>query len=349
MGNIWSKALFYKEWKNAFGLAVFMTISLILVKVYPLLSELVRLKSLIAKGHLAEQQLYQWFGNMLVGGAGDITVGMSIIITITVVYLFSHERQGATADLLASMPFSKKQIIGTKWLVGILTITIPFVIVFFLISGFYWANVSWINTAYGIVPQWTLINLVVLLTLYSFLFFVQTLMGQNIVAGIIGFICTMIPWYLISASYFVLGEILGLGRDNAFFNKMMEFGGYTIWFQWADATWVSDSTLGWEKYYYTYSQYGLKIGLMLLGIAGLYVLSQRYFARNPLEKNGQLLMFRSLEPVLIWGFAICLGFLGVTLFGMGYGSGRLLMSIYLAIGIVIGYFIARTTVSYYQG
>ncbi|MGI6597009.1 MAG: hypothetical protein ACOX2T_04295 [bacterium] len=52
-------------------------------------------------------------------------------------------------------------------------------------------------------------------------------------------------------------------------------------------------------------------------------------------------MFPFLEPVLIYGFAVCLGILLALLFGLGYGeSSVLVMDAFLIGGFVGGWLVA---------
>ena len=60
-------------------------------------------------------------------------------------------------------------------------------------------------------------------------------------------------------------------------------------------------------------------------------------------------MFPFLEPVLIYGFAVCLGILLALLFCLGYGeSSVLVMDAFLIGGFAGGWWLAKRVVTYYQ-
>jgi ABC-type transport system involved in multi-copper enzyme maturation permease subunit len=272
-----------------------------------------------------------------------------IIVGWLVLYQFRDSRQEAAGDLMASMPFTRRQIIFTKWVTGVMAIAVPFVVIFLLLTVFYWVNTEWISTPFRLLPQWATLYFLFLACFYSFMFFVQTVMGHPGIASVIGVICTMIPWYLLSAIPVILRQLLGLNYgDAALLDGIERLGEYTVWTRWVRPRYEYLFP-DWTTHQLIYTHYGLKVISMVAVIVLFYWLAQQAYAKNPLEKNGKLLMFRFLEPVLIWGFAVCLGMLIVFLFGLGYGSGFFGLVLYLVAGTAIGYWLAKKAVLYYQG
>lgn len=342
MTRYWSKALFYKEWKTCAWFLIILTVVSIEAPLTDMISDLVLIKRLAAEGMLAGSGMDQWFGSALVDDSSWLRIPL-FIIAILVTYQFRDIRREATGDLLASMPFTRCQVIFTKWATGMMVIAVPFLVTYLLLSVFYWLNRDWIATSYWLLPQWALLYFLFLSCFYGFMFFVQTVMGQSGTATVIGAICTVIPWYLLTGIPRLLRELLGL----SYMGVIEELGWYTVWPRWIEAR-MEYLPPDWTAYHYIYTHFGLKVLTMAAVIVVFYWLAERAYAHNPLERNGQLLMFRFLEPVLVWGFAICSGMLIAIILGLGYSFGRLGVALCLAAGTAFGYWMARRVVLYYQ-
>ena len=79
------------------------------------------------------------------------------------------------------------------------------------------------------------------------------------------------------------------------------------------------------------------------------LLGRRAYGENAVEKAGQLLMFPFLEPLLIYGFALCLSLLLPLFFGIGYGhDNNLITYVLLVVGFGGGWFLARRAVAHFR-
>lgn len=342
MKRYWSRALFQKDLATLATFAGLIFFIIILNVIYPIVSRLATIKELASYGNLKEEAFRQWFGEiLLVGEPGNLIFISFVLIISLVINLFNHDRKENTGELLASMPFTKKQTIGTKWFAGMLTIATPFLLAFAILSLLYWANIDWIDSPYRNIPAWATMNLLLGLTIYNFLFFVQTLMGHNTFAGVIGGICTVIPWFILMAVPWTIRAFFI--TNHHILQAMENLAPKTLIWGVLNYGRIYSSEFG---NYYHYPNFILRASLLLLGIAVLYWISERAFMANRVEKNGQLLMFDFLEPVLVWGFAICLGLFLLAVFGLGYGT--LASLVYLILGTALGYFIAYKTVAYYK-
>lgn len=345
MQKYWSKALFYKEGKNCLVALAAMLAVLVIHPLTALISRLNLFKAMAAKDILPQVRWGDWFGDILVSLSGRWLVILVFIVAWLVVSQFQDLRREATGDWLAGMPFTRRQMLGTKWLAGLMAIAVPFLAIFLLLSGFYWVQRDWIATSYGLIPQWALLHCLFLACLYSFLFFVQAVMGHPGAAGAVGLICTLVPWYLTQTIPGVVGGIIG---PHDLLTGMAEAGGYLMWPRWLEARYQFLPEGHPVGYQVIYTHYGIKGLVMAAVIIGFYALAQWAYARNSLEKNGQLLMFRFLEPVLIWGFALCFGLLVSVVFGLGFSGGASVLVLGLAAGPAAGYWLAKKAVGYYQ-
>ncbi len=344
MTRFWSKALFYKEKKTAAGVIGAFTAVLIMLKVYPQISYLNNAKETGSTDKLISVW-YHWFEKTLLGDYETVVPFVLLGIVFLVVALFGHDRQDSTGDLFGSLPFSKRQIITTKWLTGALIIIVPFLVVFIALSLFYGTNSHWIITPYSSIPLWTLLNLAMALTVFSFLFMVQTLMGNNTFGGIVGAICIVTPWYILMSGAQTLGKFLN-GYQSPVVQAMEKLASRTIIWQVLEPGITSGSLMATPvRYYYYYPDFALRLGILLAMIGLFFWVSLKAYQANPLEKNGELLMFSFLEPVLIWGFAICLGLFFPNIFGWRYETNNLIFTAYITLGTALGYFIARGAVA----
>lgn len=346
MAKYWSRALFYKEWKSAYWISIFLTGLLLINPVFDIMASFSMIKRDVESGILAYPQFSDWFINILFTSNWWLK-GYLVITVVLVLFLFNDDRQDATGNLLASMPFSRRQVIGTKWLTGALAVALPFGLVFFLLSVFYWVNIDWIDTPYGLLIQWAFLGLLFLLAFYTFLFFVQTVMGYPIAAGIIGAICSLVPWFFTAAAPPVIRELLNLAHDSPVLKVINKIHYYTWWPRIMEAR-MEYLPPNWDRGYYIYTHYGIKVVLLVLLIVVFYALAQLAFAKNSLEKNGQLLMFPFLEPVLIWGFAVCFALLLTGGLGLGYGAKPVPLSVHLVLWTAVGCWIAKRAVLHYQ-
>ncbi len=344
MTKYWSKALFYRSRKDIAGIVGAFTAVLIMLKVYPLISYLNILKEEASVNKLGGGW-YHWFEKALMVEFEGLIPFVVFGVVALVISLFRHDRLDTTGDLLGSLPFTKKQIIVTKWLTGALVVIVPFLLVFLLLSLFYGTNSYWITTPYSTIPSWTLMNLALALTIFSFLFMVQTLMGHSTYGGIVGAICIVTPGYLLLAGSQVLGKLL-YSYQNSIVVAMERLAPKTLIWQVLEPGITSESLFTTPvKYYYYYPNFSLKLVILLAMISLFFWISLKAYQANRLEKNGEILMFGFLEPVLIWGFALCLGLFFPNIFGWSFETNNLLFIIYIILGMALGYFIARGAVA----
>ncbi|WP_027625070.1 ABC-2 transporter permease [Clostridium lundense] len=123
-------------------------LDLIVFKIISIISSLTYLKSYKqsvlqrAAGdsnyRIIDYNLYEkyWFNNSL-NEFDPWIFGVIALTIVLAIILFQSERNSSTYSLIASMPFKRSEVIKTKWLTGILAITLPFIITFVVISIFY--------------------------------------------------------------------------------------------------------------------------------------------------------------------------------------------------------------------
>lgn len=198
------------------------------------------------------------------------------------------------------------------------------------------------------IPQWYLLNMLFTMTVFAFLFFVQTVMGQNIIAGVVGFISMWVPWFLISAFSEYLRVFFNLGYNTSLLQKIDRISDYLVWTNLVDPRIEFLHNEPFEHFYF-YTKYGLRAAIPAILSTILFLLAYRAYTENPMEKSGEVLIFDFLKPVLTWGFAICLGLLLGIVFGMGYGNNEpVMVAMFLIPGLGIGYLISSRTIRFFE-
>ncbi|MCY6484902.1 ABC-2 transporter permease [Clostridium aestuarii] len=365
MRKFWRNPLVYKEWKSVRWITLLMTLNLLLFKVLQITSRLSyikerRLDNMYDQQVFNEQTKY-WFNSILLRQWDDgilYFIGMCICIILLVIFLFKSERENATYGFLASMPFKREEMIDVKWSIGVLSIAISFFITFIFLSIFYITNIEWIQTPYNpyiIIPEWTIINMMLCIAIFSFLLFIQTLIGKNIVGGVVGSLVLVAPM----GAVMIVGQIISNQFNLEYGNPLIEgfeklsskLDIFRI-IKTNDALIDITNSTGFHfsyDYYgsyqpYMYNSYFLKIVITVVFTVIFYLLAMYAYKRNALENNGNLILFSKLEPVFKWGVSICLGLLLSAVFGMGYTDSIMVMDIFLVLGIIVGYFVSNKAI-----
>lgn len=274
---------------------------------------------------------------------------MLILIIALVFLLFYQDRQGATAALLNSMPFTKEQMFWVKWLTGAGAIVGALLLCSLLLTGFYFANRSWMFAApYRVILSWTILYLAYGLAAFSFLVFVQSLMGQSLVAAVVGPIASMVPWFFFSGVQSLIRAQFRLPytENSAVLNWFDRAADAVVWPNLLSPQFHTQPN---GVYYVTYQNLPGRILIFLAIIVICVWLSRIAYRQNAIEKNGQLLMFDFLEPFLVYGFAVCFGMLSGLVFGLGFSEGGVLvMDVFLIGGFLSGLLLAKRVVGYYR-
>lgn len=345
--------LFYKDFKSARWISLIMLLYLIKFKLLIFSPILNVIKSTItdftdiSPGNMTpfKADMAYWFRNNLLYSAQDIIV-ITIFVVILLIVLFKNERNNSTYSFTASMPFKREEIVKIKWITGMLSISIPFFITFILVSIFYFKNTNWINDPYIIVFQWFIINILTFTAIFSFIFFIQTIMGQNITASIIGALVLGIPGGCIVMSIdFILSHYKNpiYPKDIPYILEkvmiyFMSFPDYSVQKLGEYTTRVS-----------YYKNFQIKILILIVTCIVTYALSIYFFKRNSLEKTGFLIMFKPFEYILKFIVAIFLGLLMALIFGQSYAEDTLVvMYVSLILGFLASYFVTDKCIKYYS-
>ncbi|KEI97228.1 ABC transporter permease [Clostridium botulinum A2B7 92] len=355
MKSLFKDPLFYKEWKNSKWICLLMTLILFWDKPRTASEQLSlqKYQMLIDKNFVFDKM---WFNQSLLGWSSVKNTLVLGVIVLLCILLFKGEKQDSTCDLLHSMPFTRKDIMVSKIKVGILTIIIPFLINFIILTFFYFNNKSHIGSSYLDIPKFYSINLLFSLFFFMFLVFMQSIVGQYFAAAIVAPITLFVPFMLVSYIVDLIRLGQGLGYENP---RLMALNGFVRNLNIYDIV----NTKGLDRlekmqngeeirntYKFIYENFDIKIMILIILIVVFAILSVIIYNRVKLERINKLIIFKPVETVFKLGVGICIGMIFSQIFGYPKGQEPVanmpLIYITLLIGTVIGYFIAKLVVKF---
>jgi len=347
MNKIINKALFYKEWINIRWVTLITIIILLYFKVYGVISQLNQ-NEMFSKqqGGIWNDR---WFNNGLYVNSNYFVVMVFIVIILSII-LFLGEKTSETQGFIASMPFTRKEIILNKWLVGVLSILISFVVTYILLSIVYAANINSINIVlnpYSDIVKWFFIDMFEYICIFTFMVLMQSVMGNSIASGIVGAIILAVPWFISVIVFSMIMQVSfysssALAKLVGWLNIYSYNSIYGEYFN-------IDTKSGNISYnIFNYNDYTLKLLILLIVTCLFLYLAYISYKKRNLEYNLNLIAFRKLQPVFICGVTVCSGLLGGAL--GGYSNGILSRTFWpwsVVLGI-IGYFISKLSIKVFS-
>lgn len=340
MNKIINKALFYKEWINVRWLTILTIIILLLFKVYGVISLLKNNTGILNNS---------WFNNGLY--EVDIYYFVMVLVVIALaIILFKGEKTSETQGFIASMPFTRKEIIFNKWFVGVVSIITSFVVIYIILSLIYVTNINHLNTTlnpYLDIVKWLFIDVIMYICIFTFMILIQAVMGNGIVAGIVGGIILSVPFFVVMVVQSLEGIYIR-SFQHMYILQYKILGWFNIYsynvpyVAWVNPS-VNTSRGAYRNIYYV--NYKSKVLVLLILICLFLYLSYIAYKKRNLEYNLRLIVFDNLKPVFMWGFAICLGILIGYIFEDNGGLNRLReLGFVTLIFTIFGYFIAQLLV-----
>ena len=249
------------------------------------------------------------------------------IIIVMSMMLFQNDRREGVGMFISSLPFTKKEQFKVKWFVGVLAFTIPFLIGTALTISMHQVNIGWIQKWYSSfgyegLAAYDRVGLVIGILVQSYLFIVaffsvlmlmQSLIGNTIAASIMGAIIVAVPWFILEAGGSTLSRILDTSRWRITNNRaanlyyfitpprdhftMIEFGQSQLHI---------NPVISTENYMMTL------IVLIIMSLIASFA-AIMFYEKNETSRNGYLLIFPWMRPILVLGVALCSGLLGNNL------------------------------------
>ncbi len=243
--------------------------------------------------------------------------------------LFGEEKRRKTFDVLATMPFTRREIFFNKLIVAIINNILP-IIINALIMAIALALGDGLQDFYSIdlVRSWLGANIFRTFITLGFSFLFATLTGTTISQVVLTMIFFVFPCGFMGLIDFNM-DIWGYGFQviEEYFNSVIK---YTLPFI------VSSID-------------NIPIAFHLISGILMFIFSKILFDRNKLERNGETLEFEGLETFFKVGVSICVGLLMGPIFGGINQDYSVLIIIGYVVGVVLGWLAANYSIRLNKG
>lgn len=328
-----NKTLAWKDWKNSgllfalfFGFVAYVTT----FALQNAITTYLRRGETLPEGHYWHG--FQAFADRVWSADALVGIGLVLFTVALAAMTVGQERDRETLGPLLAMPYSRRDILFSKVVVGLGQILIIVGVNALLMTLLVWVNPD-VPFPFGTLDiwGWALHSFLVLTFVFCFTVLIATVSGTTLGNGILALIFLFFPTGL-----YLLLEI------NAYywFVSLREYAHPPYWI-WPNLfsdiallatvpVWIIDfNALGKYNPAYLY-------GALVVLSTGAYALARFLFAKNPLENNGEVLVFERLEGIFKVGVVVCFALLGgplLTALAGIHAPGALVLSLcYLLAG-----------------
>ncbi|WP_234125057.1 ABC transporter permease family protein [Clostridium hydrogenum] len=207
---------------------------------------------------------------------GQYTLINIILIFFSVFVIMAVDSINKQYEMLNAMPYSRNQIILSKWIMAIVVTIIPEIISYCAFTILYFTNYSKMSiyNNYSFTFMWMLISILSHIFLVTFIMFIQSLFGNN-VAGTIVSILILFFW---AAGGELIDTVLGIYKISTHVRR--------------------DFLL--VPFYNTVERYNplLKIYVLIIFILIFFTIMIKLFKRAPLENMGNLNLYKAAGLVI---------------------------------------------------
>lgn len=324
------RALLWKEWRQ-YGwsfLLAFIVISLEPVLV-PISYWIYRV------GDRADAWSYGIKAILATGSSTTETTSMIVAVLLASVMLAGE--RGSGLNYLVSTPVSRRQIIEAKFISGSLAlIAIMSVIILFLLIAGHLLPAQYSTQE---VILWAVLTTAALLCLFSLALLVASFSRGILSSALFTAIIMALPWMLVSYTMYVMRQFYQVSATvelkaryiatYLFIPDYISRDGRYIW--------NSNSNLVIDR---VTPDYPLEVAFMLLAALLFLGLTIKIFEKNPLEREGELLLFGNFKQIglMFFSFVGAMGWAGeVGTSLLSFLAYFLIMwlGIYLAMVIII--------------
>lgn len=251
--------------------------------------------------------------------------------------LVGRERDHKTFNLILALPYSRHQILNSKYIVGFLFLPLVFA-----------GNALIMTAALGItngvefsftvadIWLWALRHILILWYVYTFSMVIATVSGNSTGNIVLSLIFLFFPLGFLYLSLLNI-EFWGVYIDlSLFYVSALENFYTTIGLLLTAPLYI----LAPVNHFRGGFNHTLFFVLLMLMMVGWYNLSHYLFKHNQMENNSEVLMFPKLEPVFKVGVTVCFAMVGAPFFAYYFNvsprDGLTAMGItallYLAVG-----------------
>lgn len=361
--KFYNKALFYKEFRSSLGFIGIMWLALFYefsIK-FSFLTNRTKgniqyyiKKSIAIPNNDIMENIFWGIRELLEGFNLVFSIGAIILISFWIV---GKERQNKRNEMLATMPFSRNEIIGTKWLLVIIALLIPMVINFILVLLNYSLNTdiySYYPNMINFILSWFLAKALLYMFIITFIMFISSICGRFFVGGILGSIFLMVPLYLsgvipVFIEFFCIINDKVVISENAMFQ--IRLFSERVMYLFNINIFHSDRM---DISYFLNPLRNMSIFSIIAALVSLVLLFIS-FNNNKFEKLNEICMFKSFEYILKIGVATCFALLFAVIFGSSFSYNTInpIEDAYVAgpvaiITFIVAYLITDKIIKYFK-
>ncbi|AFS78877.1 hypothetical protein Curi_c18710 [Gottschalkia acidurici 9a] len=260
-----------------------------------------------------------------------ISIPFGIGIVLMIVMQFKDSKSLEVGRFLKSLPISSREYYLTKIISGIMSYTLPFIILVIGVLAIRTNNMEWINDSknISIVPDifikldsttnvFTLLILVysIVTATYTFLFMVQYLVMNTIGGIVIGILSWLSPMFILFSVEYIYGNYIFKSLGASY--KILEYIQPWIYHINARYSQVAPLITDLEKYQgtaYVYVFEGILIKIAICAIVALASVLLAYFLtkKSRIEDSDTMITFKGAKKIFIIGVTVCSALLGGTL------------------------------------
>lgn len=323
-----NKALLWKEWRQHHWLLWLAFFIIILVPVLGtlglLIGEALRPTFFNRTGHPMN-----WSGiiaNMFFAGTNSIFGLWAYVVIGMGIMTVSSDRINRGFEFLITTPVSRREILNSKFFLGAVAIAIMMAVNYLFAVG----AAMILPAQYNIqsATEWFLLAGSVLLAIYSLSFFVATITGNVLAAGVGAFGLLVSPTLIHNG----LSELIGLTytyanssymQTSSYLQKLFFIPEYLVY----DISNVDGSVILINTF------------TMFLVSIVFYILAVVFFEKNPIELNGHLLLFGKIDILAKFGLPFLIAGMGTSPFFGGHrvNGSIMFIGVYMISFLVISY------------
>ena len=314
-----NKALLWKEWRQShwlFGVAfLLMSFTTIFQTLIFWIVKAIR-PSVYVYNHNIDPTLWSWSIANMINYNYDSSlniIGVYVAIGIGV-QLMARERSHNTLEFLVATPVSRREIVQVKYFLGAGVILVILLVNFLFVS----MAALILPAKYTLIAavKWFALAGAVLLAIFSISFFVSIITGNSF-AVLIGVQVIFSPFFIGEMLLKILACYGIIPYTNSRIHEVVSYIGEHLTLPFylghGDARDVGEMMLA------------LDIPIMLLVALVFYLFSVSLFERNPLERNGQVLMFGNFMSMLKVGVPFIAAVIATAIMAEEFKLGVLIM------------------------
>lgn len=307
-----NKALLFRDWKYSKWFIPILILELFLFNIMDLINK---------------DQFGRVYASYMPSLSEIAVIAVTLIIMASV--MFAFDRNFQSYSLAASMPFTKREIIVSKWLVGFYNVSIAYFVIFTVMNVLLITNNCW-EEYFGFCAYGFICNYLFALCIFGVVLMIQSMSGSVIGGSLFSVLFAAVPYTFI---YFIEGiytryssmiivpkfiekssntasEILTFLKSLLGFGSLSNFSG--IMAEEIDPTVSMYGLMNEMINYYGYTRYWVeawaRIIIYTLAILLAFVISLKIFNKSKTELNGKIMHTKRLSRVYKAVIAYYIGF-----------------------------------------